>query len=105
MGFDLAQPAAAVAGLLVLAGCWPLAQALRNDKLHPVAAYLLFVSVLGLVSAAIFAVLLRGAMAFLGPAALESAGAAVAITLLSLAPGLAAARRVVRRPQRRRMPR
>lgn len=105
MDFGLtSQPVAWIIVVLVLVLCWPIAQSLRHEKLHPVAAYLLFISVLGLVAAPVFWALIAGASAMFGPAALEGAGAAVAIIVLSLVPGLAAARWIVRRPQWRRMP-
>jgi type VI protein secretion system component VasK len=99
------EPLAWIVALVLLALCWPLAQWLRHEKLHPLAAWLLFTSILVLVSAAVFLILLWGARLLLSPAALAGPGAAAAIVVLSLLPGLAAARWIVRRPQQRRMPR
>ncbi|WP_439156316.1 hypothetical protein [Yoonia sp.] len=90
--------------LIVLAVCWPIAQSLRHKNLHPFAAYLLFVSVLGLVSALVFWSLLFVGSALVGPAGMEGAGPAAIIILLSVVSGFAAARWIVRRPQVRRMP-
>ena len=105
MGVELAdQPAIWIIAALVLAVCWPIAQSLRHEKLHPIAAYLLFVSVMFLVAALVFMVVIRVAAALMSPTALEGAGVAVAISLLSLLPGFFAARWIVRRPQIRRMP-
>ncbi|SDC03625.1 hypothetical protein [Ruegeria marina] len=98
------QPTAWFIAILALAACWPIAQALRHEKLHPLAAYLLFTSLLVLVSAAAFWILIRVASTVFAPGALDRTGFAVAIILLSLAPGFAAARWIVRRPQWRRMP-
>jgi hypothetical protein len=105
MGLDIsAQTIAWIVSVAVLVGCWPLAQTLRHDKLQPLAAYLLFTSVLALVAAPVFWIALRLAAAWLGRAALEGAVPALAITALALLPGFFAARWIVRRPQWRRMP-
>lgn len=105
MGLDFSsQPVGWIIILVVLVACWPIAQSLRHEKLQPLAAYLLFTSVLILVAAAVFWVLIWGGRALIGASALEGAGPAVAITLLSLVPGFLAARWIVRRPQWRRMP-
>lgn len=106
MGFELvSQPVAWIIALILLVACWPLSQRLRHERLQPLAAYLLFTTVLVLVSAIVFWVLVLGASALMPPASLEAAGAALVIGLLSLAPGLALAVWIVRRPQTRRMPR
>ncbi len=99
-----AQPAAWIMALLLLIACWPISRALRHEQLHPLAAYLLFTSMLVLVSAIVFFVLLQAAAATLPPGALEGAGPALVVALLSLLPGLIAGWLVVRRPQIRRMP-
>jgi hypothetical protein len=99
------EPIAGVLALLLLVTCWPLAQALRHERLRPLAAYLLFVSVLALTAALSFRLLLWGAVLLLPPDRLESIGVAIVLGILSLLTGLAAAWRVVRRPQQRRMPR
>ncbi|WP_020683205.1 hypothetical protein [Marinobacterium rhizophilum] len=99
------QPIAGILALLLLALCWPIAQALRHERLRPLAAYLLFVSVLALTVALSFRLLLWVAVLLLPPDRLESVGAAIVLGILSLMLGLAAACWVVRRPQRRRMPR
>jgi uncharacterized membrane protein len=105
MGLNLtSQPVAWIIILVLLVACWPISQSLRHEKLHPVAAYLLFTSVLALVAALVFFVLIRIASAVFEPSALEGAGPAIAITLLSLVPGFVAARWIVGRPQWRRMP-
>lgn len=105
MAFDLTSRYSIwIIVLIALLVCWPIAQTLRHEKLHPLAAYLLFVSVLGLVSASVFWVLLLIGTALVGPAGLEGAGPAAIILLLSVVPGLAAARWIVRRPQVQRMP-
>lgn len=83
---------------------WPIAQSHRHEKLHPLAAYLLFISVLALVSSPVFWILILIGSALFGPASLEGAGPAVVIVLIALVPGLAAGRWIVRRPQVRRMP-
>ncbi len=98
------QPVVWIIVLLVLAACWPMAQALRHERLRPVAAYLLFTSVLVLVSALTFMVLVWGALALAGPAVLEGTAAAVITLVLALVPGLVAARWIVSFPQTRRMP-
>jgi len=90
--------------LITLAACWPIAQSLRHEKLHPLAAYLLFVSVMALVSAPVFWVLLLIGNTLVGPANLEGVAPAVIIVLVSLVPGFVAAQWIVRRPQVRRMP-
>ncbi|MFC6671561.1 hypothetical protein [Marinobacterium aestuariivivens] len=100
----LSEPLAGLLALLVLALCWPLSQALRHEKMRPLAGYLLFVSLFGLVSALSFRVLLWLAVLLLPPAALEGMAAPVILALLSMVPGLIAARWIVRRPQQRRMP-
>jgi len=103
--FDLAnQYIAWIIVVITLVASWPVAQSLRHEKLHRFAAYLLFVSVLALVSAPVFWVLLLVGSTFVGPAGLEGVGPAVIIVLISLVPGSAAARWIVRRPQVRRMP-
>lgn len=105
MAFNLASdPLVWGLVLLALVACWPIAQSLRHQGLHPMAAYLLFVSVLTLVAAPVFWGLILGASALFGPAALEGAVAAVVIIFLSLLPGFAAARWIVRLPQWRQMP-
>lgn len=93
-----------VIAFVALVACWPLAQVFRHEKLRPLAAYLLFVSVLALVSAAVFWLVLLVAGALVGAGRLEGSGPAAIVILVSLVPGLAAARWVVRRPQVRRMP-
>jgi len=98
------QPMAWIAALLVLVACWPISQALRHPRLRPLAAFLLFTSVLALVSAGIFWALLLIVGALFGAAALEGPVAAVVIVLISLLSGFAAGRAIVRRPQVRRMP-
>lgn len=98
------QPVTWLIALLALAACWPLAQAFRHDKLHPLAAWLLFTSVFALVSAAAFQILIRIGLAVVPAGALDNPGPAVAIGLLSLAPGFVAGRWIVRRPQWRKMP-
>ena len=98
------QPVIWVIALLALAACWPIAQTFRHEKLHPLAAYLLFTSLFALVSAAVFQVLIRIGIAVLPPGALEEPGLAIAIVLLSLAPGFAAGRWIVRRPPWQQMP-
>ncbi len=97
------QPVIWLIALLALVACWPIAQALRHKKLHPLAAWLLFTSLFVLVSAAVFQVLIRIGVAVFPPGALEDPGLAIAIVLLSLAPGFAAGRWIVRRPQWRQM--
>lgn len=99
-----AQPLAWIIVLVVLVASWPIAQSLRHEKLHPLAAYLLFISVLVLVAASVFWLLVWVTFALLGPTALEGIGPAVAVTLVSLVPGFAAGWWIVRRPQWRRMP-
>lgn len=94
-----------IIAILVLALSWPVAQSLRHDKLRPLAAYLLFTSVFVLVAAAIFLLAVRLGAALLGVEAMEGPAAAFIVLLLSLVPGFAAARWIVRRPQERRMPR
>lgn len=93
-----------VIALLLLVACWPVAQRLRHDNLHPVAAYLLFTSMLLLVSATLFWILIWIASLIFAPNTLESAVLASVIVVLSLAPGFVAGRQIVRRPQVRRMP-
>lgn len=100
----VAQPVVWIIVLLVLVACWPMSQALRHERLRPVAAYLLFTSVLVLVSALMFMVLVWGALALAGPALLEGAAAAAITLVLALVPGLLAARWIVSFPQARRMP-
>lgn len=105
MTFDLAnQYITWIIVLITLVTCWPIAQSLRHEKLHPLAAYLLFVSVLALVSAPVFWILLFIGTALLGADGLEGAVPAAIIVIISLVPGFAAARWIVRRPQVRRMP-
>ena len=98
------HPVAWIVALIALAICWPLSQAFRHEKLHPLAAYLLFTSLLFLVFALIFWTLLWCASLLMGAAALEGIGTAAAIILLSLIPAFVAAFWIVRRPQTRRMP-
>ena len=100
----VAQPVVWGIVVLVLVACWPMSQALRHDRLRPVAAYLLFTSMLVLASAPIFMALLWGALALAGPAVLEGTAAAVITLVLALVPGLLAARWIVSFPQTRRMP-
>lgn len=90
--------------LVVLAACWPLAQRFRHEKLRPLAAYLLFVSVLALVSSAVFWLVLAIGGALVGADRLDGMAAAAIVILVSLVPGFGAARRIVGRPQVRRMP-
>lgn len=105
MIFDLAnQYITWIIAFVALVVCWPVAQTFRHKRLHPLAAYLLFVSVLALVSALVFWALLLIISASVGPASLEGVGAAVIIVLLSFVPGFVAAWWIVRRPQVRRMP-
>lgn len=93
-----------VIALVLLVACWPVAQRLRHDKLHPVAAYLLFTSMLLLVSTTVFWVAIWVASLIFAPNTLESAVLAILIVVLSLAPGFVAGRWIVRQPQVRRMP-
>lgn len=99
------QPVAWIIVLLALVLCWPLAQSLRHEQLRPVAAYLLFTSVLVLVTAPVFLALAWIATLLLPAGAAGGTVTALVTLLLSLLPGLAAARWIVRRPQNRRMPR
>ena len=98
------QPVIWLIALLALVACWPIAQAFRHDRLHPLAAWLLFTSVFALVSAAAFRVLIGIGSAVLTYGALENPALAAIIVLASLAPGFAAGRWIVRRPQWRKMP-
>jgi len=105
MTIDVAnQYIAWIIALITLVACWPIAQSLRHEKLHPLAAYLLFVSILALVSTSVFWVLIVIGRILVGPSALEGVGPAVITVLASLVPGGAAAVWIVRRPQVRRMP-
>lgn len=97
------EPVAWLIAAALLVACWPLAQRLRHEKLRPVAAYLLFVSVLGLVAGGVF-----WALAWLftlwGPDAALGNVAAAVIMLLSLGAGFVAGRWIIRYPQTHRMP-
>ena len=105
MGFGVIyHPVAWIVALIALVICWPLSQTFRHEKLHPLAAYLLFTSVLFLVFSLVFWTLLWCASLLIGAAALEGVGTAAVITLLSLVPAFVAAFWIVRRPQTRRMP-
>lgn len=87
--------------LLMLAGCWPLAQALKHRDQSPLAAFLLFASVLGLVAAAVYF-----ALTWLVTLLVGTPGLAIGVICLIAAvlAGAAAGWQVVRRPPRRRMP-
>ena len=98
-------PIALLGGLAILVLCWPLAQAWRHSEMRPVAAWLIFASVLALAGAVSFQVLL-GLVLLILPAAVAGhwlTGGVVGLMALALA--VLAARRVVRRPPWREMPR
>lgn len=99
------QPAVWFLAVLALAACWPAAQAQRHAEMKPLAAWLLFTSMLAIVGGLSFSALALIAAALFGGDALGSGGPAFVILLLALAPGVMAGRAAVRRPQRRRMPR
>jgi len=93
--------------LAILAGlalCWPLAQCLRHPRQRPLAAWLIFTSALIGVAAVLFSALVAIAMQVLPPGAAESGATALIVLVLALAPALAAAGWLVRRPPDRRMP-
>ncbi|SIO47442.1 hypothetical protein SAMN05444722_2412 [Rhodovulum sp. ES.010] len=98
-------PILLIAAVVLLAACWPFAQRWRHPDQRPLAAYLIFASVLALVSAPPFWLISVLAQLLL-PGGVPTAGlTAVAVALVSLGAGVLAACRVVRRPPRRRMPR
>lgn len=99
------QSVAVIAALLILVVFWPLAQRLRHDRLSAIAAYLLFTSVFALVGAGVFMLLFGLGVVLLPQGAMDGPLAASVTVLLVLLPALAAAVRIVRRPQIRRMPR
>lgn len=94
-----------IAAIVVLVLCWPIAQALRHERLKPLAAYLLFTSVFALVGAGVFLVLVLAGSALLPAGVMASRVTTALVLLLALLPAFAAARWIVRRPQSRRMPR
>lgn len=99
------HPVVWIGVILVIVGFWPLAQRLRHEKLRPVAAYLLFTSTFALVGGAVFMLLVLAAGALLSRGTMSGMPAAAIVAVLAFGAGLAAARRIVRNPQIRRMPR
>ena len=97
------EPVAWIIAVVVLVACWPLAQRLRHEKLRPLAAYLLFVSVLGLVAGGVFWAL-AWVFKLSGPEGALGHVSASVIFLVALLTGYVAGRWVVRLPQERRMP-
>lgn len=99
-GVSIAWAAAA----LVVALCWPISQALRHERLRPIAAFLLFTSAFILVAAISSAILLLGGSLLLPAGALDGIGPAAVVGSISLLAAFGAAFWIVRSPQRRRPP-
>ncbi len=100
---DLAlEPVAWLVGALLIVGCWPLAQGMKHPDQSPLAAFLLFASLLALAGAAVF----RGLVWLVALAGFDAGPVTgTAIMLAALLAGTLAGRWIVRRPPRRRMPR
>lgn len=93
-----------VAVLVLLAG-WPLAQRLRHEDQRPIAAFLIFTSMLILVAAVVWWGGLLVASAILPPEVMEGDAVGAIILLVSVAAGFVAGSLLVKRPPSRRMPR
>lgn len=105
MGTEYAyQPGIWLAALIVLALAWPISQRFRHERLRPLAAYLLFTSVLTLVSGLLFMMFVWAGRIFLTSSVFEEPAAGVVITVLSILSGAAAGWFAVRFPQERRFP-
>ena len=97
------EPLVWIIAVVLLIGCWPLAQRLRHEKLRPLAAYLIFVSVLALVSGGVFWAL-AWIFTLSGPQSALGNVAAFILLLIALLAGFFAGWWVIRFPQNRQMP-
>lgn len=97
-------PLAWIIAVAAIAACWPLAQAFRHEKLRPLAAFLLFVSMLALVGGAVF-LGLTWLLAMASRAPDIGTAPTLGILLIALVAGFFAGRWIVGKPQSRRMPR
>lgn len=90
--------------IAVIAACWPLAQSFRHEKLRPLAAFLLFASMMALIGGLIFFGLVW-LLAAASPGTQLGTITTLAILLVAIVCGFFAGRWIVSRPQSRRMPR
>lgn len=97
-------PLAWIIALAIIAACWPLAQRFRHEKLRPLAAFLLFVSMLALVGGVVF-LGLTWIVTLASPATPMGTVPALGILLIAVVAGFFAGRWIVSMPQSRRMPR
>ena len=99
------NPLVWIAPIVLLVLFWPISQQLRHEKLQPIAAYLLFTSVFALVGAVVFMLALWAGATLLPQGAMAGRLAAGVTVLLAVLPALGATVWIVRKPQKRRMPR
>ncbi|KZY47413.1 hypothetical protein A3731_29885 [Roseovarius sp. HI0049] len=99
---NLLPPLILVIALLATGACWPLAQKMKHPDQAPLAAFLLFASVLGPVAAAAYFVLTWIVTLLAGTT--PGPGTGVVCLVAAALAGGTSARQVIRRPPRRRMP-
>lgn len=99
------NPLVWIAPIVLLVLFWPISQQIKHDRLKPVAAYLLFTSVFALVGGVAFMLALWAGATLLPQGTMAGPLAAGVTVLVAVLPALGAAVWIVRKPQKRRMPR